>query len=209
MVQFLKDGNGLYLSPVATSGYKGATCFFEGPYQDKFIPYVNVHNAELQKMKKTNGFNDAPLGFDNVQRLWYDNSDRIVAFDDVRAAAYVAQKFEENLEENLQAFYNGDCSVVPLPPENFLYPVDGKAARQVADARSRFHSRKNGIVVSRVTYDPQTALVKVFSDHKDKYKRPSLADMPVLRKNIIDLGPASNDEFLKAAEVVLEPFLVA
>jgi hypothetical protein len=205
---FHVDGNGLYLSTVAISGYKGVTVSLNEQYSAGFIPYVNIRDPKMMNLKKQNGFNQAPFGFDNVQRLWYNNDTKMLSFEDVRAAAYVAQKFEENLEENLLRFYNGDMSVVPRPPDDFNCVADENAIRRVNDYCAEYKNKQNKPKTRGIKYDAQSAIVKVYSDNPKKYSKPSLHDMPKLRDYINEHRPMFASEYLRAAEEALLPFVI-
>jgi hypothetical protein len=198
----IKDGNGLYLSPVATSGYKGATILFSGPYADEYIPYVNVppHLQDMKKEKSTS----ALICFANVQPLYYSALNRKLTFKDVRQAAYVAQQFELNLEENLKRFWNGDTSMVIRPPLEWESEVDPSSIAKVNTARKEANKERK--FPKKVTYDAQTAMYAVYSKCPHKYKKIGADVAPMIRNAIMSYGPTTNSEFLKAAELVLSRY---
>lgn len=189
------DKNGLELSSKSSSGYRFVTTFFEGTLAGKFIAFADVKEEGLQAQnleheKRITGF----FGFKNVVALGI--------FDDVRAAAFVGQNFygsnADNRDMNLEALFNGDDSVVPVPPAAWDHEPDHD---RMAGAKKR--------VARRANVDVQEALAAFYKEHGTGYNVKSTDAKDIRATMNAYLGtldmPKQSDA-AEAARIAFEPF---
>ena len=194
------DKNGLKLSNTTDSGYYLVSMLSKGSLAGKFIPYANVHGEDLQAAKvsfeRSQGGSLVPgfFGHKNVIGLTVE--------DDVRDAAYIAQKFSSDLELNLMELFDGNMSVIPKPPGNWQHPPAEEAIERMKKAGERAPRKMKP---REPKLDAQTALAKVWGDNKGMYKVTG-SDAPALRADIESRNPANNQEFIAAATAALEKF---
>lgn len=193
------DKNGLKLSNSTDSGYFLVSMLSSGNLAGKFIPYANVHGEDLQVAKvafeRGQGGSLVPgfFGHKNVIGLSVE--------DDVRDAAYVAQSFSDNLENNLEELFDGNMSVIPKSPGNWKHPPAEQAIERMKKAGERKPRRHEPKLTA------QTALAQVWGENKGKYN-VSGKDAPALRADIESQNPSSNNDFIIAATNALEKYNV-
>lgn len=196
------DDNGLQLSKLTDSGYYLVSMLSKGNLAGKFIPYANVHGEELQhdktEFERDQGGLLAP-GF-----FAHKNVIGLSIEENVLDAAYIAQKFSNDLELNLMELFDGNMSIIPKSPGNWQHPPAEQAIEQMKKAKTRVPRK---IKIREPKLNAQTALAKVWSDNKEMYN-VTVADAPTLRTDIISQNPTNNQSFIAAATNALEKYKI-
>lgn len=176
----LTDANGLRLSNTTDSGYALVSMLSSGPLAGKFIPYANIFGEELQAEKKA--FERSQGGALVPGFFQHKNVIGLTVEDDVRDAAYIAQKFSDDLELNLMELFDGNTTIIPKPPESWEHAPDESALERMKKAGER-KPRKVKPRGPKIK-DAQGALFKVWGENKDLYVAIPPKDMPILRKEV-------------------------
>lgn len=200
-----KDKNGLAFSNVSGSGYKYAGVVDTPALKGKFIAYAKVSGDEMQEMNIESGSNQRIPGF-----FGHKDTVGLAVFDDIRDAAYVGQKFNENRDNNLLELFSGNESIVPKSPGKWEHEPDWDRVAMAADKMAgASEKRKATLAANKPTLDSQTAMAKFYKERGSEYS-VSGNDGKAIRgeiENIMKGNKRPKDEdFMAAAEQAFEPY---